>query len=155
MSFVTTLLAEGGTPGFETPPDPCPHSGAATSAATSVIADHRARYFIPTSVEGRSLLSRAQRKSDVHIAAGSGLIIALKRRVDNHRPDVRAIEYVVEPDEGVHAQGADRAIPPRSHVRGPPRASGGVQGVVHEETRRVGLLDLRPATARQRGAPPQ
>jgi len=52
MSFVTAALAVAEDPGFETPPDPCPHSGAATSAATSVVADHRARYLIPTSVEG-------------------------------------------------------------------------------------------------------
>src|SRR5438876_6316878 len=55
MSFVTTAC--GGAPGrgSAAPPDPCPHSGAATSAATATVADHRAQCIIPTSVKGRRL----------------------------------------------------------------------------------------------------
>src|SRR5437868_8086366 len=86
-------------PGFETPPDPCPHSGAATSAATSGVADHRARYLIPTSVERRILLPRTERKPHVQVASGSGLIIAPRSRVDNHRADVGPVEQVVAAEE--------------------------------------------------------
>src|SRR5437870_10488006 len=53
MSFVTTAC--GGAAGSVAPPDPCAHSGAVTSAATKAVADHRAQYIIPTSVEGRRL----------------------------------------------------------------------------------------------------
>src|SRR5207249_5698491 len=97
MSFVTTACS--GAAGSAAPPDPCPHSGAATSAATAPVADHRAQCIIPTSVEGRRLFPSTERESDVQIAAGSGLIIAPKGRVDNHRSHVRPIEHVVEPNE--------------------------------------------------------
>src|SRR2546422_5340263 len=63
MSFVTTAC--GGAPrrGSAAPPDPCPHSGAATSAATATVADHRVQCIIPTSVKGRRLLTEVDRKS--------------------------------------------------------------------------------------------
>src|SRR5205085_1822621 len=104
-------------PGFETPPDPCPHSGAATSAATSGVADHRARYLIPTSVEGRSLFPCTERKPDVHVAAGSGLIIAPRGRVDNHRPDIGPVEHVVEAHEWVKPHAPHRPTPSQPHVQ--------------------------------------
>src|SRR5256885_7378493 len=65
MSFVTTAC--GGAPGrgSAAPPDPCPHSGAATSAATATVADHRVQCIIPTSVKGRRLFSRTQRESHI------------------------------------------------------------------------------------------
>src|SRR5689334_629026 len=103
MSFVTIALAEGEMPGFETPPDPCPHSGAAMSAATRTVADHRAQYLIPTSDEGPKLLTCTQCEAHVGVAPGSGLIIAPIRRVDNHRPDVCSIEQVVEAHKRVTA----------------------------------------------------
>src|SRR2546430_3646996 len=135
MSFVTTALAVGEDPGFETPPDPCPHSGAATSAATSGVADHRARYLIPTSVEGRSLFSCTERKPGVHVAAGSGLIIAPRGRVDNHRPDIGPVEHVVEAHERGEPHAPRRPAPAQSYVGGPPRAGGRVEGIVDEITR--------------------
>src|SRR2546422_8884105 len=136
MSFVTTARGGATGEGSATPPDPCPHSGAATRAATAAVADHRAQSIIPTSVEVRRLFPSTERESHVHIAAWSRLIIAPKGRVDNHRPHVRPIEHVVEPNERVQTQGADPAIPAHPHVRRPPRAGGGVEGVVHEEPRR-------------------
>src|SRR6266566_2601650 len=88
MSFVTTAC--GGAPGrgSAAPPDPCPHSGAATSAATATVANHRVQCIIPTSVKGRRLFSRTQRESHIHVPARSRLIIASIRRVDNHRRDL-------------------------------------------------------------------
>src|SRR5256885_13938595 len=49
MSFVTTACgaAAGGS---ATPPEPCPHNGAATSEATATVAHQRAQCVIPTSV---------------------------------------------------------------------------------------------------------
>src|SRR5881409_892852 len=98
MSFVTTAC--GGAARSAAPPDPCPHSGAATSAATATVADHRAQCIIPTSVEGRRLFPSTERESEVQIAAGSGLIIAPIRGVDNHRRDVETIPHVVHAHEG-------------------------------------------------------
>src|SRR2546425_10440121 len=90
MSFVTTLCGAAG--GSATPPDPCAHSGAATSEATAAAAHHRAHCVIPTSVEGPGdLLPCAERESDVHVTAGSGLVIPPAGRVDYHRSDVRPV----------------------------------------------------------------
>src|SRR2546426_3906746 len=50
MSFVTTVC--GGAAGSAAPPEPCPHSGAATTEATATVAHQRAQCVIPTSVEG-------------------------------------------------------------------------------------------------------
>src|SRR5881392_2758561 len=154
MSFVTTALAEEEDPGFETPPDPCPHSGAATSAATSGIADHRARYLIPTSVEGRSDYSPAPSANPTYMFRPGAGSIAPIRHVDNHRPDVCPIEQVVEAHKGVTAYPRDATAPPEPHIRGPPgrrmrRAARG-HGVVHGEPGRVPLLELYPGAARER-----
>src|SRR2546421_5932397 len=127
MSFVTTALAVGEDAGFDTPPDPCPHSGAATSAATSGVADHRARYLIPTSVERRILLPRTERKPHVQVASGSGLIIAPRSRVDNHRADVGPVEQVVAAEERAQPHAPCRSAPPQAHVGGPPGTGGRVE----------------------------
>src|SRR5882724_11483236 len=105
MSFVTTAC--GGAAGSTAPPDPCPHSGAATSVATAAVADHRAQCFISTSVEVPRLFPCTQREPYIHVPARSRLIIAPIRCVDNHRPNVRPIEHIAEPDERVQPQGPD------------------------------------------------
>src|SRR5216110_3855745 len=101
MSFVTTAC--GGAAGSAAPPDPCPHSGAATSAATATVADHRAQCIIPTSVEGRRLFPCAQREPYIHVPTRSRFVIAPIRRVDNHRPHVRPVEHIVEAEEGAES----------------------------------------------------
>src|SRR5437773_10137940 len=108
MSFVTTARGGATGEGSATPPDPCPHSGAATSAATAAVADHRAQCIIPTSVEVRRLFPSTERAPHVHIAARSGLIIAPRHgiathpdraRIDRYGPHVLPVEDVVEPHE--------------------------------------------------------
>src|SRR5437660_12121257 len=105
MSFVTTARGGATGEGSATPPDPCPHSGAATSAATAAVADHRAQCIIPTSVEVRRLFPSTERESHVHVAAGSRLIIAPIRRVDNHRSYIGPVPHVVDAYERVQPQG--------------------------------------------------
>src|SRR2546425_2353284 len=74
MSFVTTVC--GGAAGSAAPPEPCPHSGAATTEATATVAHQRAQCVIPTSVEGcGGVLPRAPREPDVHVAPGGRLTI--------------------------------------------------------------------------------
>src|SRR5207253_9326352 len=99
MSFVTTAC--GGAPGrgSAAPPDPCPHSGAATSAATATVADHRAQCIIPTSIKGRRLFSRTQRESHIHVPARSRHILAPIRRAAIHRYHVGVIPHLREPHE--------------------------------------------------------
>src|SRR5436190_18651537 len=104
MSFVTTARGGATGEGSATPPDPCPHSGAATSAATTTVADHRAQCIIPTSVEVRRLFPCTQREPYIHVPARSRLIIAPIRRVDNHRRDVEAVPHVVQSHEGTQPQ---------------------------------------------------
>src|SRR2546422_6115072 len=120
MSFVTTAC--GGAPGrgSAAPPDPCPHSGAATSAATATVANHRVQCIIPTSVKGRRLFSRTQRESHIHVPARSRLIIASIRRVDNHRRDVEAVPHVVQAHEWTQPQAPHRPVPTEAHVGRPP-----------------------------------
>src|SRR6266566_9417347 len=130
MSFVTTAC--GGAAGSTAPPDPCPHSGAATSAATATVADHRAQCIIPTSVEVRRLFPCTQREPHIHVPARSRLIIAPIRRVDNHRRDVEAIPHVVEADERTEPQTPHRPIPTEAHVGRPPGARGSVERVVDD-----------------------
>src|SRR5712664_4953098 len=116
MSFVTTAC--GGAPGVgsPTPPDPWPHSGAATSPATATAADHRAQCIIPTSVEIRLLFPCTQREPDIHVPARSRLIIAPIRRVDNHRRDVEAVPHVVEAHERTQPQAPHRPVPAKPHA---------------------------------------
>src|SRR5436853_7940443 len=106
MSFVTTAC--GGAARSAAPPDPCPHSGAATSAATATVADHRAQCIIPTSVEGRRLFPCAQREPYIHVPARSRLIIAPVRGVDNHRRDVETVPRVVQAQKGPQPQAPHR-----------------------------------------------
>src|SRR2546427_6969155 len=74
MSFVTTVC--GGAAGSAAPPEPCPHSGAATTEATATVAHQRAQCVIPTSVEGcGGVLPPPPREPHVHVAPGSPLII--------------------------------------------------------------------------------
>src|SRR5207247_5217517 len=83
MSFVTTVC--GGAAGSAAPPEPCPHSGAATTEATATVAHQRAQCVIPTSVEGcGGLLPRAQREPDIHVAPGSRLVITARPRGATH-----------------------------------------------------------------------
>src|SRR5260221_14060218 len=138
MSFVTTAC--GGATGPTAPPDPCPHSGAATSAATAAVADHRAQCIIPTSVEGLRLFPCTQREPYIHVPARSRLIIAPIRRVDNHRRDVEPVPPVVEAYERTQPQAPHRSIPADAHVGRPPGVRGGGERVVHHVARRVGLL---------------
>src|SRR6266849_8896472 len=150
MSFVTTACGGALGGGSPTPPDPCPHSGAATSPATATAADHSTQCIIPTSVESRRLFPCTQREPDIHVPARSRLIIAPIRRVDNHRRDVEAVPQVVQAHEGTQPQGAHRPIPAEAHVGRPPGARGGVERVVDHVARRVSLLDLYPGPARER-----
>src|SRR5436309_14517275 len=113
MSFVTTLCGAAG--GSATPPDPCAHSGAATSEATAAAAHHRAHCVIPTSVEGPGdLLPCAERESDGHVAAGGGLVIPPAGRVDYHRSDVPPVEPLAEPREPPQPHAADVPSPPQA-----------------------------------------
>src|SRR2546430_17691284 len=137
MSFVTTARGGATGEGSATPPDPCPHSGAVTSAATAAVADHRAQCIIPTSVEVRRLFPSTERESHVHIAAGSRLIIAPIRRVDNHRRDVEAIPHVVEADERTEPQTPNRPVPTNAHVGRPPGVRGRVERIVDHIARGV------------------
>src|SRR5438128_12291335 len=120
MSFVTTARGGATGEGFATPPDPSPHSGAATSAATAGVSDHRAQCIIPTSVEVRRLFPSTERKSHVHIASGSGLIIAPRHevgtnpdraRVDRYVPHVLPVVHDVEPHVLPKAYTCQRALP--------------------------------------------
>src|SRR6266516_4853085 len=152
MSFVTTVC--GGAAGSAAPPEPCPHSGAATTEATATVAHQRAQCVIPTSVEGcGGLLPRAQREPDIHVAPGSGLIIpsrheaathADRRGVDRHRPDVLAVEDVVEAHERPEPHAAERPVPPQPHARRPPRTGPHAQRVVDEEAGGMRLFELGP-----------
>src|SRR5437660_9948512 len=93
MSFVTTACG-GAAAGSPTPPEPCPHNGAATSEATATVAHQRAQCVIPTSVEDcGGLLPRAQREPDIHVAAGNGFEAPPARGGDNHRSDVGTGEH--------------------------------------------------------------
>src|SRR6266536_2300370 len=148
MSFVTAAC---GAAGSVTPPDPCAHSGAATSDATAAAAHHRAQCVIPTSVEVRRLFPSTDRESDVHVAAGSRLIIAPRHEVathpdglgiDRHGTHVLPIEHVVDAHERMEPHAPDVAIPPEPHVRRPPRAGPHGQRVIHKEAGGVSLLDL-------------
>src|SRR5260370_9730405 len=144
MSLVPTLC--DGAAGSATPPDPCAPSGAATSDAPITVADHRAQCLIPTSVEGRSSLASTYRKPYIHVAAGSGFIIAPLGRVDNHRTHICPVEQVVEAHERAEAHASHRAVPSQPQVPRPPRPRAGRERVVHDEPGRVGLLELRPAS---------
>src|SRR2546426_6249922 len=85
MSFVTTVC--GGAAGSAAPPEPCPHSGAATTEATATVAHQRAQCVIPTSVEGcGGVLPPAPRETDVHVAPGGRLIITSPHEAATH-PD--------------------------------------------------------------------
>src|SRR2546427_9989839 len=99
MSFVTTACGGATGRGSVAPPDPCPHSGAATSAATAAVADHRAQCIIPTSVKGRRLFPCTQREPYIQVPARSRLIIAPIRGIDNHRSHIRTVPDVVQPHE--------------------------------------------------------
>src|SRR6266550_3069352 len=134
MSFVTK--PRGTAAGSAFPPDPCPHSGPATSAATATPADHRAQCIIPTSVECRRLFPCTQREPYVHVPARSRLIIAPVRRVDNHRRDVETVPHVVQAHEGTQPQAPHRPVPAEAHVGRPPGARGSVGRVADEVTRR-------------------
>src|SRR5881628_490460 len=153
MLLVT--IACGTAAGSAAPPDPCAHSGAATSDATVTAAHHRAQCVIPTSVEGRRLFPCTKREPDVHVAAGSRLIIAPIRGVDNHRPHIGPVEHVVEADEGTQPQAPHGPVPSDAYIRGPPghgaRGEAGAHRVVDGEAGRVRLLQLRPRPARERG----
>src|SRR6266480_261034 len=153
MSFVTTAC--GGAPRRRSaaPPDPCPHSGAATSAATATVADHRAQCIIPTSVESRRLFPCTQREPYIHVPAWSRLIIAPIGGVDNHRRDVETVPHVVEAHERTQPQAPHRPVPTEAHVGRPPGGRGGADRVAHAITRRMGLLDLHPAPAGECRAP--
>src|SRR2546422_3810358 len=73
MSFVTTVC--GGAAGSAAPPEPCPHSGAATTEATATVAHQRAQCVIPTSVEGcGGVLPPPPRETHVHVAPRSRLL---------------------------------------------------------------------------------
>src|SRR2546429_9068770 len=50
MSFVTAACG-GAAGGSATPPEPCPHNGAATIEAMTMVAHQRAQCVIPTSIE--------------------------------------------------------------------------------------------------------
>src|SRR6184192_4505697 len=120
MSFVTTARG-GAAGGSATLPEPCPHSGAATTEATATVAHQRAQCVIPTSVEGcGGLLPRAQREPDVHVASGSRLIIPSRHEaathadrggVDRDRSDVLAVEEVVAAQERPEPHAPERAVP--------------------------------------------
>src|SRR5437763_1490445 len=162
MSFVTTVCGEpAGRPRSPVPPEPCAPNPPATSDASVTAAHHRAQRLIPTSVDCRSrpLLPGSQRESDIHVPAGSGLIIAPRHevathpihpyglRIDRHRAHVLPVEHVVEPDEGMEPHTPQGPLPPQAHVGRPPRTRSDVEGVVHEVARRMCLLDLGPGAA--------
>src|SRR5207253_1691421 len=146
MSFVTTAR---GAAGSAMPPDPCAHSGAPASDATAAAAHHRAQRVIPTSVESRRLFPSTDRESDVDVAAGSRLIIAPIRRVDNHRPYVAPVEHVIEAQKRVRAHAPHRSGPADADVGHPPGQGDGVGRVADQIARRMRLLDLHPAAARE------
>src|SRR5690242_17446817 len=157
MSFET---AARGRAGSATPPDPCAHSGAATSEATAAVAHHRAQCVIPTSVESRRLLPSTERESQVHVATGSRLIIPPRhepathpdgRGVDRDRPHVLAVEDVVQAHKRLKPHAAKRPVPPQAYARRPPRARPRGERVVDKEAGGMRFLDLRPRPARPRG----
>src|SRR5437763_9256871 len=134
MSFVTTVCGEpAGRPRSPVPPEPCAPNPPATSDASVTAAHHRAQRLIPTSVDCRSrpLLPGSQRESDIHVPAGSGLIIAPRHeaathpyglRVDRHGAHVRPVEQVVEAEEGVEPHAPEAPPPSQTHVGRPPRS---------------------------------
>src|SRR5256884_8902809 len=72
MSFVTTACG-GAAGGSATPPEPCPHNGAATSEATATVAHQRAQCVIPTSVgDCGGVLPPAHRGTDIHVGPPRG-----------------------------------------------------------------------------------
>src|SRR5207245_3949364 len=94
MSFVTTACG-GAAGGAATPPEPCPHNGAATSEATATVAHQRAQCVIPTSVgDCGGLLPRAPRESDRHVAPGRGRVVPPARSADHHRSHVGRVEVI-------------------------------------------------------------
>src|SRR5438034_5281574 len=159
MSLVSTVCDAAAR--SAAPPDHFPHSEAATTEATATVAHHRAQCVIPTSVEGcGGLLPRAQREPDIHVAPGSRLIIpsrheaathADRRGVDRHRPDVLAVEDVVEAHERPEPHAAERPVPSQPHTRRPPGAGPHAQGVVDEEAGGMRLFELGPGAPGPRG----
>src|SRR5437867_6916889 len=167
MSFVTTVCGEpAGRPRSPAPPEPCAPNPPATSDASVTAAHHRAPSLIPTSVDCRSrrrgtvcrapLLPGSQRESDIHVPAGSRLIIAPRHeaathpyglRVDRHGAHVRPVEQVVEAAERMEPHAPEVPLPSQTHVGRPPRTRSDGEGVVHEEARRMCLLDLGPGAA--------
>src|SRR5437870_13922720 len=114
MSFVTTACG-GAAGGSATPPEPCPHNGAATSEATATVAHQRAQCVIPTSVEDcGGLLPRAQREPDVHVAPGSGPVVPPPRGIDHHRSHVGPGEHIGENQGRGAPQAADPPRPPHA-----------------------------------------
>src|SRR5437016_14123897 len=104
MSFVTTACG-GAAGGSATPPEPCPHNGAATSEATATVAHQRAQCVIPTSVgDCGGLLPRAQRESHIHAAPRSGPVVPPPRRVDHHRSPAGPVEDRGETHEPAAAE---------------------------------------------------
>src|SRR6266571_4645515 len=99
------------------------------------------------------LLPGSQRESDIHVPAGSGLIIAPGHevathpyglRVDRHGAHVLPVEEVVEADERMEPHAPQPPVPPQANVRRPPRARPDVERLVHEEARSMRLLELGP-----------
>src|SRR5256885_17203129 len=96
MSFVTAACG-GAAGGSATPPEPCPHNGAATIEAMTMVAHQRAQCVIPTSIEDcGGGLSPPPRESDVHaVPAGGGPGTPPPRRGAPRTPP-RNVEHHVE-----------------------------------------------------------
>src|SRR3989442_1928561 len=143
MSFVTTVC--GGAAGSAAPPEPCPHSGAATTEATATVAHQRAQCVIPTSVEGcGGLLPRAQREPDVHVAPGSRLIIPSRHEaathadrsgVDRDRPDGLADVGGILADRPPEPAARRPPVPSPPHHAPPPPARPAYHPGCHPRTR--------------------
>src|SRR5262249_30996603 len=95
------------------------------------------------------LASGSDRKAEIHVAAGCGLVEPVAGGIDDDRADVLVIERVVHTQEGTEPGVADLPFPAGAQVGGPPGGRARVQRVADQIVRCIGLLYLRPDTAQR------